>query len=129
MQQLDLAWAEGKEDMLTEARALAAILTHLESMGYAARRELAAWLRRWLHRVMALHEAQSVQMPAAPDAQEVMNVVARLTQGETETRGIVEQRLVDSLALLRHRAPQWATEGYWGLRERGQHQQPKAWGC
>jgi hypothetical protein len=111
VQELDFAWAEGREDNLAEARAVAAILRHMESMGFAARRELAAWLRRWLHRVMRIHEPQLHLLPGTPTVTQVEAVLAALCARESATRGIIEQRVVDALTTLIYDGSEWRSRG------------------
>ena len=112
VQQLDFAWAEGREDHLGEARAIATLLRGLESMSFAARRELAGWLRRWLHRIMRYHQPLAFRLPEAPNSEQARFLLERVRTRITNTRGIVEQRVLDALTWLNYRGQiEWRSRG------------------
>jgi hypothetical protein len=108
------AWATSKRrDSAIErqAHALVSIIEGLDSMGFAARRELASWLRRLLARRIRLAEGTEVRLPEELSPDQANALVAAVAAGETNTRGILEQRVVDAVAALRHRRPNWISRG------------------
>lgn len=112
---LDLGWASSRQPRNGDpaaARALVRLVEGLGDLGFLARRELAAWLRRWLLRVIRLSTPVMHPLPERPTATEIERVLQRLSAGESATAGVVEQRLVDALTAAMH-----ADRNTW--RERG----------
>lgn len=110
----DAAWARSKDrqGLLSPASALFEIVAGLEVMGFAARQELAGWLRRWLLRVIRLTRPLAREVPAHPTAEVVAALLDAVAAGETRTAGIIEQRLVDAVALTRYIEHQgWRSHG------------------
>jgi hypothetical protein len=108
------AWATSKRrDAAIErqAHALVSIIEGLDSMGFAARRELASWLRRLLVRRIRLAEGMEVLLPSRLSPDQADALVGAVAAGETNTRGILEQRLVDAVAALRYPSPKWISRG------------------
>jgi hypothetical protein len=101
---LDAAWARAKDrqGLLSPASALHEIVAGLEDMGFAARQELAGWLRRWLLRVIRLTRPLAREVPAHPTAEDIAALLQAIEGGETRTAGILEQRVVDAVGLTRH---------------------------
>jgi hypothetical protein len=97
---LDAAWARSKDwGLLSPATALFAIVAGLEDMGFAARQELAGWLRQWLLRIIRLTRPLAHEVPGYPTAEAVGALLGALVAEETRTAGIIEQRVVDAVAL------------------------------
>lgn len=107
--ELNDAWARSRNDQ--ESTALVGVIQGLDSMGYAARRELAAWLRRLLVRTIRLAEDDLISLPNRLDKRQAQGLFEHIAVEETHTRGIVEQRVVDAVARLRHPSPQWIPRG------------------
>jgi hypothetical protein len=101
---LDAAWARAKDrqGLLSPASALFEIIAGLEVMGFAARQELAGWLRRWLLRMVRLTRPLAQAVPDLPTVEAIDALLDAVATAETRTAGIIEQRLVDALALNRH---------------------------
>jgi hypothetical protein len=111
---LDGAWARSKDrqGLLSPASALFEIVAGLEVMGFAARQELAGWLRRWLLRVIRLTRPLAREVPNHPTANAVAALLDAVGADETRTAGIIEQRLVDAVALTHHLEHQgWRSHG------------------
>lgn len=99
---IDEGWARSKEGrLLGPATALAEIIVGLEQMGFAARQELAAWIRRWALRIIRLTRPMAITIPEESSAAQVQSVM-RAIRAPTRTMGILEQRFVDAVALSRH---------------------------
>jgi hypothetical protein len=110
--ELNLEWARSKKPArIQQAHALVAIVQGLDSLGYSARRELASWLRRLLVRRIRIARGYEVELPARLSAAQARQVFKAVAAGETGTRGILEQRVVDAAAFLRHPAPEWIPRG------------------
>jgi hypothetical protein len=109
--QLTSAWAASREDRLDEARALVALISGLESMGFSARRELASWLRRWLVRLIRLTEPLAVLLPNEFSPKQIERILDGIATTETNTQGIIEQRVVDALTSESYPEPAWRARG------------------
>lgn len=110
--QLNDAWARRRnDDQVIQAHALVSIIQGLDSMGFAAKRELAAWLRRLLVRRIRLAEEIRVPLPDLLGPNNADALLKAVSAAETHTRGIIEQRVVDAVAVLRHPSPQWIARG------------------
>jgi hypothetical protein len=106
------AWADfRKESLRPKARALFALLSLMNEMSYTARRELAMIVRCWIMLFLRLSGGVVTQLPAMLTANQVNSVITFIRSGNTSTLGILEQRLVDALASLRHSENQWIQRG------------------
>lgn len=113
VERVDGSWARSKKrNERPGATALLSILEGLESMGFAARQELAGLLRCWLHRVMRLAVPAAVELPKAFNAGQIGSVLKAIKSGNSNTAGIIEQRVVDALTSIRHRKEDgWRSRG------------------
>lgn len=109
--QLNYAWARRRNDQPHQAHALVSTIQGLDSMGYAAKRELAAWLRRLLVRRIRLAREIQVPLPDSLGADQAEALLSLVATAETHTKGIIEQRVVDAVAFHRHPSPQWIARG------------------
>jgi hypothetical protein len=99
----DLAWVWGRDRAIrSRADALVGLLVGLESMGFSARRELAACVRQWLVRVERRQAAGLTPLPGVTSMPEVEALLSAVAVGNTRTHGILEQRVVDALCELIH---------------------------
>ena len=96
---LDRGWARSKK--LNErpgALALLDILTGLQRMSFFARREVAFWIRMWLHRILRVSGESAVRLPATIASIQIEQLLAKVSIGNTRSFGIIEQRVVDAIA-------------------------------
>jgi hypothetical protein len=111
--QINFPWAAAKKNNeFPGAAALFSIMDGLDEMGYAARQELALWIRCFIHRFMVLAEPLDIPLPSTIDIAQCIPVIDKIGAENTVTRGIIEQRLVDALTCLIH--PQndgWISRG------------------
>ena len=70
-------------------------------MGFAARQELAGWIRRWLLRIIRLTRPMAVTVPELSSPDQVRAVLACVSE-PTQTLGVLEQRVVDAMTLALH---------------------------
>jgi hypothetical protein len=111
---ISLDWTRTRKNAAQRVRAVALVqaLEGLEQMPFAARRELASWLRRWVLRILRLAEHVTVPIPAAPTLAQAQSLLTRLASGQTQTSGVIEQRVVDAVATLLHPEPAgWRSHG------------------
>jgi hypothetical protein len=111
--QINFPWAAAKKNKeFAGAAALFTVLDGLDEMGYAARNELALWIRCLIHRFMICAEPLDTPLPNKLSGAQYAKVIAQVAAGNTATRGIIEQRLVDALSVVMHQeADGWTSRG------------------
>lgn len=106
---LDAAWAWARQPgYIGSALALAALLDRLGSMPYPARKQLAPWIRQWLHRIAREQEASYSPVDELDEIQ-IRKFLSESAEGNTKTRGVLDQRVVDLLASALHTS--WENRG------------------
>ena len=109
---LDSGWARSKDAFLPASTALYEIIDGLEQLGFAARKDLSGWIRRWLLRVVRLTRDVAYTVSDPPNEAEIRVLIEAIGEEETRTFGVLEQRLVDVLALVAHPATNgWRSHG------------------
>jgi len=102
-------WAQSRGT--PQARVLVAILAGLENMGFAARKELAGWVRKMILRLMHL-EKQPMELLPQLNWTNVKRVLSSVAEDVSKTRGVLEQRVVDALShLLCSQNDGWRSRG------------------
>lgn len=98
----DRAWSRSRPSPMSHA--LVSVLEGLSKMPYLARRDLAAWIRQWLVRVVSLLDNTPLLMldDATVDDLAVSRLLDWAAVGNTATGGLIEQRVVDGLTTLLH---------------------------
>lgn len=103
VEKVDQSWVRSKKpNERSGAAALLDVLSGMEEMGFAARRELARWIRLWLHRIFRFAAPQEVAFPDSLTPAQAGSLFNLLKNGNTLTYGILEQRIVDCAASLSH---------------------------
>ncbi|WP_401730203.1 thioredoxin domain-containing protein [Stenotrophomonas muris] len=98
---IDESWVRSKKNAETPgARALLAVLGALDRVNFLARRELARWIRMWIHRILKSAQYKCVAFPEAITFRQFVLLAEYVAMGNTKTYGIVEQRFVDALAAI-----------------------------
>jgi hypothetical protein len=111
LDQLTQNWAASRKSGEAEqARALVALVSGMESMGFVARQELAGWLRRWLIRLIRLAKPLTRPLPLSLSTAQGSRLLDEVAAGETNTKGIIEQRVVDALSSCIH-GSDWRSRG------------------
>jgi len=108
----DRSWAWGRADYLRQAHALVTILDETEALGPLPKGELGRYLRALLRRVMRMSSEQQAGLPnSIPDLSEAQasQLFSALAVANTGTNGILEQRMLDAMASVRHSG--WAVRG------------------
>lgn len=112
VERIDSSWVRSKANSNSNANALFQILSGLEELGFAARRELAKWIRMWLCRAIRISIPNSCEIPKEVDRNKILLLAEVVQKANTETFGVFEQRIVDCIARTRHPLSE-------GWRERG----------
>ena len=113
VERVSAAWARSKKkNERPGAMALLATLEGLESMGFAARKELSGWVRLWLHRVIRFAQPISDVLPEKFTAGQIAAILSAVSLENTQTAGVIEQRVVDALAVTMHKLSDgWRARG------------------
>lgn len=100
---LDIGWVRAKKPKERPgAMALLGLLEGMQAMGFSARRELAWWIRIWLHRIIRTSGMIPVVIPERLNDTQMANLIGAVSLGNTRTFGVLEQRLVDAVASVIH---------------------------
>lgn len=100
---IDYNWVRSKKrNELPGANALLGILESLECLSFSARREVARLIRLWLHRVMRISRPMDKKLPKKLSKDQLTLILNRVAEGNTQTYGILEQRIVDAIATSLH---------------------------
>ena len=110
---LDEKWVRSKRQAERRgALALVRTLNGLDGMAFEPRRELAKILRMWIHRIINLSEPLQVVLPIVLSDQQIARMLLALVHGNTETYGILEQRVLDAISEALHPATVgWRSRG------------------
>jgi len=112
---LDENWARSrKKNEYEQASILVDLLKGLDGMGFAARQELASWIRRWLVRYIKIYSTPIRPISSNLDNEQINDILNSINSCPTKTYGILEQRYVDVLASIKH-----AKENGWRSRGLG----------
>jgi len=106
---LDRTWAQnrGGED----AASLVSLLEALENLPWAARRQAARVIRAWLLRVIDLLDQAFRPVPDGLSLEQIRKISSALAETPSRTRGVLEQRFTDVLAVLALSGPGWRPIG------------------
>lgn len=109
---LTIGWARSKEATFRSALALFDLLAEMEELGFSARKELAQWVRLWIHRVMRLARPLENLIPEDLNGEALLRFLNGLSCAESRTSGILEQRVVDALTYSMYPKTQgWVARG------------------
>lgn len=106
---LNSIWARNRGQ--DDAHALVAILGALEALPFTSRREVARVFRAWLTRVVELRTIEPQPLDTTIDAELFQRVAEFICTNETGTQGVIEQRVVDCLAVLAFNKEGWRPTG------------------
>ncbi|OFS79327.1 hypothetical protein HMPREF3164_07050 [Rothia sp. HMSC08A08] len=98
--QINYAWLENRNE--SSAYALVNLLQKIDALPYRARKEVSRVIRSWILYFIQLEDVPDdfPQLEIEFDAQIARAFSDAVNSGETYTQGVIEQRLVDALALL-----------------------------
>lgn len=106
---LDRDWARNRSGK--DAHGLVEILLFLESLPFKSRREIARVLRAWLVRLIEIRSSRHVPMESPPTWDTVQRICSLIAGSETNTKGVIEQRVIDSLSAARYSNAGWRARG------------------
>lgn len=106
---LNSTWARNRA--ADDAHALVTLLNMVESQPFAARRHVARVLRAWVLAVLELDTETFRRVSVPPDIDVVDALLQRVCERETNTYGVIEQRVVDALAVCAFEQDGWKSKG------------------
>lgn len=106
---LDTQWARNRAG--GDAYALVEILAKFESLPFAPRRAVARIIRAWCMRMRSLASASNSVVMAKKLSHVAHSACALIQTRETNTKGVLEQRIVDALGILAFGLPGWRPRG------------------
>lgn len=109
VQTLNSTWARNRGG--ADAHALVSILTAIESLPFVPRRQVARVLRAWLMRLIDLRTVDAVPIDLAVTEALYEKTTKYVAKHETYTQGVIEQRVVDALAVNAFSGPGWRARG------------------
>src|SRR5690606_19731858 len=99
VERADIGWVRMKKKAERPGTAaLECILSNLEMMGFAARRELSRLIRLWLHRVLRAARDTVSPLPEVFTERQWLRVLEFVRTRNSTTYGILEQRVVDAIS-------------------------------
>jgi hypothetical protein len=101
-------WAESRE---AQAKALAVVVAGLTSLAYAPRNQMTSSIRRAVIRYIEIQTPAEIKLETQSDLEVIKRFLHRVSEAETETRGVIEQRVGDFFGMLDHPQPEWRSRG------------------
>ena len=95
----------------SKAQSLVDLLSGIGSLAPHSKRELSALVRAWCLRQVKLFSPAEDVLEGPPSAEEIGVFLGRVADGGTGTRGVIEQRVVDAVAVSSHRGSNWRARG------------------
>lgn len=111
LDRLSIDWARSRDDYPTQARALVEIILGMSSLSYSSRRYLSQFVRSSLLRVIEIECPDEYVIENYSKLEEVQLTLFKVASSETNTRGIIEQRIADFLGALLYSEPRWKSRG------------------
>lgn len=103
VERADAGWVRMKKKAERPGTAaLEGILSNLEEMGFAARRELARLIRLWLHRIIRFTQPLTDLLPDSLTEEKWNKLLGNVGNANSATYGILEQRILDALSWGEH---------------------------
>lgn len=109
VESLNASWARSRSS--DAAMALVSLLGLLEETPFVSRRHAARVLRAWLVRNIELRTSQTTEIAVPVSGDSLSKSAYAVGKGNTGTQGVIEQRVVDALAVLAFQGPGWRAHG------------------
>lgn len=109
VQTLDYAWARHRGG--ENAHALVSLLSSTDSLPLRPRQEIARILRAWVCRVIELRSVPEVAIDIDYSDDTLAGISEAVAREQTQTQGVIEQRVVDLLATLAYHKEGWREKG------------------
>lgn len=104
-------WSQSREDNREQAFALVRLIDGLSSLSYTPRIHLASAFRISILRYIEIKTPSDITIPRISDLDSLERFIRKVAESQTNTRGIVEQRITDFIAAMRHSLPDWRSRG------------------
>ena len=107
---LDINWVRSRKSNIEQASSLVEILKGFDEMGYSTSHELSGWVRRWLHRFIRLQSPAKTKITSLSKTH-IVKILRHIEKAQSETYGIIEQRLVDTVTAVLYSDVNWRARG------------------
>ena len=108
---LSMDWARSRDDAPMQAEALVVVILGLSQLSYGSRRYLAGHIRAALLRFIQISCPEPVMVPEVNTKEQVEKFLNVVYDRETQTRGIIEQRVCDFLGVVKFGGGAWRVRG------------------
>lgn len=108
---LSIDWARSREDHPIQAKAFVKIILGLSSLSFSSRRYLAGKIRGGLLRYIELECPKKIVIPKAKSIDDVCLFIDKVSKSETNSRGIIEQRVCDFMCVVNYCGDDWRSRG------------------
>jgi|GEM_PF-1666304 len=108
---LSFDWSEPRTDNYQQARAFVEIVLGLSSLSHSSRKAMAASIRYLLIRYIDIRTPRDIELPEVLNTSRIFDFVAKVARRETQTGGVIEQRVTDFLASVTHEGGVWRSRG------------------
>lgn len=109
VERLNSTWARNRGS--DDAHALVEILELLETLPFIPRMQIARVLRAWLIRVVEIQAEEPTTLAYINSNHEFVRVSEFVSRRETNTQGVIEQRIVDCWSVLAFQKNGWRSRG------------------
>lgn len=108
---LSFDWSKSRDDNRTQARSLVDIISALSSLSYSPRKLFARRIRAAVVRYIEIKTPQQLTLNNAQSASEIKDFLGHAAEANTQTAGIIEQRIVDFIMAYNHMDTSWKSRG------------------
>jgi hypothetical protein len=98
---ININWANSRDTNIEQAYALVDILESFNNLNYPSSKELASYIRKWVFRVLQLNTKPKNLLHSFSDS-DILKTIKYISSNETNTQGILEQRIMDYCCVLIH---------------------------
>ena len=104
-------WATARTDNLPQAQGLVVTLANLATLPWTPRRTISRAIRQAIFRLIEIVTPPPVVLPTGLGLQAIKSFLRAVANAESNTKGVIEQRITDLIAVSRHDRTDWRFRG------------------
>lgn len=104
-------WAESRDEMREQATALIEVVRGLASLAYSPRTQMSRSIRGAIVRYIEIKTPTSVHLEPQTKLEDIKIFLTNVGAVETETRGVIEQRVADFFGSFDYHQQEWRSRG------------------
>ena len=108
---LSFDWSKSRDDNRSQAQALVDVVLALSSLSHSPRKLLARRIRAAIFRYIDIKTPQELVLEKVERFSEIAGFLSCAAEANTQTAGIIEQRVVDFVMAYNHLSEQWKSRG------------------